>query len=104
MAPPESFVREGAVQEGIPQISVNTCGLPAARHRGTSMAATIWRGRLVFGLVSIPVRLHKAARRERVQFHNVYPMANASAAPKAASAAARGPDPGAQSNVHQFPS
>ena len=68
------------------------------------MAATIWRGRLVFGLVSIPVRLHKAARRERVQFHNVYPMANASAAPKAASAAARGPDPAAQSNVHQFPS
>ncbi len=67
------------------------------------MAATIWRGRLVFGLVSIPVRLQKAARRERVQFHNVYPMATASAAPQAASAAARAPAPEAQSNVHQFP-
>jgi len=36
------------------------------------MAASVWRGRLVFGLVSIPVRLHKAARRERVRFHHVY--------------------------------
>ena len=36
------------------------------------MPASVWRGRLVFGLVSIPVRLHKAARRERVRFHHVY--------------------------------
>ncbi len=27
---------------------------------------------MVFGLVSIPVRLHKAARRERIRFHNVF--------------------------------
>ena len=36
------------------------------------MAATVWRGRLAFGMVSIPVRLTKAARRERIRFHRVY--------------------------------
>jgi DNA end-binding protein Ku len=37
-----------------------------------AMASTVWRGRLVLGLVSVPVRLFKAARRERIRFHNVY--------------------------------
>lgn len=36
------------------------------------MSATIWRGRIAFGMVAIPVRLHKAARRERIRFHHVY--------------------------------
>jgi DNA end-binding protein Ku len=36
------------------------------------MAASVWRGRLAFGMVSIPVRLYKAARRERIRFHHVY--------------------------------
>ncbi len=36
------------------------------------MPATVWRGRLAFGLVSIPVRLYRAARRERTRFHHVY--------------------------------
>src|SRR5213076_772914 len=36
------------------------------------MPTTVWRGRIAFGMVSIPVRLHKAARRERIRFHNVY--------------------------------
>lgn len=36
------------------------------------MAATVWRGRIAFGMVSIPVRLQKAARRERIRFHHVY--------------------------------
>jgi DNA end-binding protein Ku len=35
------------------------------------MAASIWRGRITFGLVSIPVRLVKAARRERTRFRRV---------------------------------
>ncbi|HEY2012229.1 MAG TPA: Ku protein [Bryobacteraceae bacterium] len=35
------------------------------------MPASVWRGRIVFGMVSIPVRLHKAARRERIRFHRV---------------------------------
>ena len=67
------------------------------------MPATIWRGRLAFGLVSIPVRLYKAARRERVQFHNVYSPANGPAAQQAA-ASSQAPDPSApSSNVRQFP-
>jgi DNA end-binding protein Ku len=36
------------------------------------MASTVWKGRLAFGMVSIPVRLYKAARRERIRFHHVY--------------------------------
>lgn len=49
------------------------------------MPATVWRGRIAFGMVSIPVRLHKAARRERIRFHNVYRRSEASApAPAAA--------------------
>jgi DNA end-binding protein Ku len=43
------------------------------------MATTTWRGRIAFGMVSIPVRLFKAARRERVRFHNVYRPEPASA-------------------------
>ena len=35
------------------------------------MAASVWRGRITFGLVSIPVRLLKAARRERTRFRRV---------------------------------
>ncbi len=36
------------------------------------MASTVWRGNIAFGLVSIPVRLVRAARRERIQFRQVY--------------------------------
>src|SRR3954467_3209318 len=36
------------------------------------MAAITWKGRIAFGMVSIPVRLYKAARRERIRFHHVY--------------------------------
>ena len=35
------------------------------------MAASVWRGRITFGLVSIPVGLVKAARRERTRFRRV---------------------------------
>src|SRR5262245_53303150 len=36
------------------------------------VAATVWRGRISFGMVAAPVRLFKAARRERIKFHHVY--------------------------------
>ena len=36
------------------------------------MASTIWRGYLTFGLVSIPVRLFRAARAERVSLKRLY--------------------------------
>lgn len=35
------------------------------------MASTIWRGFITFGVISIPVRLHKAARAERVSLRRV---------------------------------
>jgi DNA end-binding protein Ku len=38
----------------------------------TGVASTVWRGNIAFGLVSIPVRLVRAARRERIQFRQVY--------------------------------
>jgi DNA end-binding protein Ku len=36
------------------------------------MATTVWRGHLSFGLISIPVRLFKAARAERVKLRQLY--------------------------------
>src|ERR1700759_2899801 len=35
------------------------------------MASTIWKGPITFGLVSFPVRLQKAARRERIALRYV---------------------------------
>jgi DNA end-binding protein Ku len=35
------------------------------------MASTIWKGRLNFGLVSIPIKLTRAARAEKVHMHKV---------------------------------
>src|SRR6204780_2745514 len=36
------------------------------------MAATVWKGYLSFGLVSLPVRLFAAARAETVHFHMLH--------------------------------
>ena len=36
------------------------------------MPTTIWKGRLSFGLVTIPVKLYRAARAEKVSFHQLY--------------------------------
>jgi DNA end-binding protein Ku len=36
------------------------------------MASTVWRGYISFGLISIPVRLYRAARAERVSFRRLY--------------------------------
>jgi DNA end-binding protein Ku len=36
------------------------------------MAATVWRGFVTFGLISIPVRLFRAARSERVSLRKLY--------------------------------
>ena len=35
------------------------------------MASTIWKGRLNFGLVSIPIKLSRAARAEKVHMHKL---------------------------------
>jgi len=36
------------------------------------MAATVWKGYITFGLISIPVRLFSAARDEHIEFHQVH--------------------------------
>ncbi|HEX4749892.1 MAG TPA: Ku protein [Bryobacteraceae bacterium] len=36
------------------------------------MASTVWRGYITFGLITIPVRLFRAARAERVSFRRLY--------------------------------
>lgn len=36
------------------------------------MAATVWKGHLTFGLISIPLRLFSAARSERVSFNQLH--------------------------------
>ncbi len=62
------------------------------------MPQTIWKGRLVFRLLSIPIKLHPAARRARVSFHNVYGIGSPTAAQADTAPGA------APSNVVQFPS
>src|SRR5437660_9618513 len=36
------------------------------------MPSIVWKGHLTFGLVSIPAKLFRAARRERVRLHYVH--------------------------------
>lgn len=36
------------------------------------MAATVWKGHLTFGLISIPIRLFSAARGERLSFNQLH--------------------------------
>ncbi len=36
------------------------------------MASTVWKGHLTFGLLSLPVKLHSAARRETVTFNQLH--------------------------------
>lgn len=43
---------------------------------GEEMAATVWKGYITFGLISIPVRLYTAARNERVSFHMIHAACN----------------------------
>src|SRR5438552_1705832 len=35
------------------------------------MASTIWKGHLTFGLISIPIKLVRAARTEKVRMHHL---------------------------------
>jgi DNA end-binding protein Ku len=36
------------------------------------MAATLWKGHITFGLISIPIRLFTAARAEHTRFHEIH--------------------------------
>jgi DNA end-binding protein Ku len=50
---------------------VHTQTLKERRRFALHMASTIWKGPITFGLVSFPVRLQKAARRERIALRYV---------------------------------
>ena len=65
------------------------------------MAASVWRGRITFGLVSIPVRLVKAARRERIRFQRV---SRAARVEEPADDFDEAETPAAPSRVLEFPS
>jgi DNA end-binding protein Ku len=68
------------------------------------MAASVWRGRLAFGMVSIPVRLYKAARRERIRFHHVYQRQPEPVAEVAEVEEIDQPEPPkSKSGIHQMP-
>src|SRR5215471_18638709 len=56
------------------------------------MPSIVWKGHLTFGLVSIPVKLFRAARRERVRLHYVHRPESAASA-TIAPMSARGPEP-----------
>src|SRR4051794_19897809 len=66
------------------------------------MATTVWRGNLTFGLVSIPVRLYKAARRERIRFEHVYRPA-AVREPEADDEQIESEPPSPPRRVHELP-
>jgi DNA end-binding protein Ku len=36
------------------------------------MSATLWKGYITFGLISIPIRLYAAARSEHIHFHEIH--------------------------------
>ncbi len=68
------------------------------------MAVTIWRGRLAFSLLSIPARLFKGAREDRVQFCNVYRIGDSPTAEESTPSAPANDGTGTPSNVREFPS
>ena len=53
------------------------------------MASTVWKGHLTFGMVSIPVRLFRAARAEKVRLHQLYRRPAPAVAPVPAPAVVR---------------
>jgi DNA end-binding protein Ku len=56
------------------------------------MPSIVWKGHLTFGLVSIPVKLFRAARRERVRMHYVH-RSEAAEPPPTTPLSARGAEP-----------
>ena len=50
-------------------LSVTMLGV---RETFTHMAATVWKGYLSFGLISVPIRLHVAARGDRIGFNQLH--------------------------------
>jgi hypothetical protein len=60
------------LDRSVPVPACSAPGTEIAAHPGgaqTRMAATVWKGFISFGLVSIPVRLYSGARGKTVNFH-----------------------------------
>src|SRR3954468_24859116 len=53
-------------------LGLDSCFGPPYAVWGVSMASTVWKGHLSFGLISIPVKLHRAARAEKVSFRQLH--------------------------------
>jgi len=51
------------------QVLCQSCGIG---DNGDKMAASVWKGHITFGLVSIPVRLSVAARSETIGFNQLH--------------------------------
>ena len=62
------------------------------------MPSIVWKGHLTFGLVSIPVKLFRAARRERVSLHYVH-RPEAAEPPVMAPMSGRGAEPAKSESV-----
>ena len=45
---------------------------PFSGERSVSMASTVWKGYVSFGLISVPIRLFVAAREEHVGFNQIH--------------------------------
>src|SRR5438445_776730 len=56
-----------------------------------AMSTAVWKGHLTFGLVSIPIKLYRAARAEKVNFRQLHRTWTPSADPAPARAALSGP-------------
>jgi DNA end-binding protein Ku len=59
-----SYTLRGSARNGI--------GTEIIHWEDNRMATTVWRGHISFGLISIPVRLFRAARAERVKLRQLY--------------------------------
>src|SRR5947207_1444404 len=63
------------------------------------MSTAVWKGHLTFGLVSIPMKLYRAARAEKVNFRQLHRTWTPSADPAPARAALSGPSTRLQRNA-----
>ena len=67
------------------------------------MATPVWKGRLAFGMVTIPIRLYKAARRERIRFRRVYRPPVEEPAPTREAIREEPPPPKSKGKIHELP-
>ena len=67
MARPPSAAYAAGMASRTPKKAKSSSRTPS--DRGTRAGRPLWRGAISFGLVTIPVSLHQATRREELKFH-----------------------------------